>query len=210
MMAPPGDREPGAGARAQVRERRPKALGDHAACGPAAQRRGGKTLSAWSADSKLELYVGREDAPCAVLARPHDELISAWILRRGRGVLSRVLITDVVEMWERMTVVRTVPFLGGFLAGLHYLVLLILRVYAAIWDSHTLAMAIIVLCTSIGSYCIYFSPSMPPATRRQSVVLLSFMYHMMPCVSLVINAQVRVTLSGIPCLFACSQRVVAP
>lgn len=106
-------------------------------------------------------------------------------------MLSRVLVTDVVEMWEKMTVVRIMPFLGGALCGLHYLVLLIIRVRAAVWDSHTVAMAIIVLCTTIGSYCIYFYPSMRAATRRRSVVLLSFMYHIMPCISLVINAQIK-------------------
>ena len=198
-MAPP-DCEPGGGVRARVRERGPNALGDHAtgaAHPPAAQRSGGNREFVWSADGTLELQYVWQDGSGAVLARVRDELIFAWVLRRGRGMLSRVLVTDVVEMWEKMTVVRIMPFLGGALCGLHYLVLLIIRVRAAVWDSHTVAMAIIVLCTTIGSYCIYFYPSMRAATRRRSVVLLSFMYHIMPCISLVINAQVRVPIQPV-------------
>ena len=125
---------------------------------------------------------------CSVLASAEDPLFLTWMLRRGRVVLNRVLVQDMVEMWSRMTVVRTIPFLGGFLGLLHYLVLLVLR--AAVWDSHTAHRASMVLCCSVGCYCIYFYPSMRPDMRRRSVVLLSLMYHVQPFVSCVINAQV--------------------
>jgi hypothetical protein len=152
---------------------------------------GGKQLEfAWNReDGTLGLhFVGRDPGLCSVLARPEDPFFLTWMLRRGRVVLNRVLVQDMVEMWSRMTVVRTIPFLGGFLGLLHYLVLLVLR--AAVWDSHTAHRAILVLCCSVGCYCIYFYPSMRLATRRRSVVLLSLMYHVQPFVSCVINAQV--------------------
>ena len=120
--------------------RGPNAFGDHAA--------GGNREFVWSANGTLELqHVWHEDGcvgSSAVLAR--DELIFTWMLRRGRGMLSRVFVTDVVEMWEKMTVVRIKPFLGGAVAGLHYLVLLIIRVRAAVWDAGTVAMDIHDIC----------------------------------------------------------------
>jgi hypothetical protein len=154
---------------------------------------GGKQEFAWSRDDgTLGLhFIGRDNMGlCSVLARPEDKMFLTWMLRRGRVVLNRVLVQDMVEMWSRMTVVRIIPFLGGFLGLLHYLVLLVLRVRTAVWDSHTAHRAILVLCCSVGCYCIYFYPSMRPATRRRSVVLLSLMYHAQPFVSCVINVQV--------------------
>jgi hypothetical protein len=158
----------------------------------AGRRVSGRQEFAWNLDGTLGLQRVGDAGLFPVVARPDDKLFLTWVLRRGSAVMNRVLVTDVIDMWSRMTVVRVVPFLGGFLCGLHYLGLLILRVRAAIWDSHTAATAVVVLCTCIGSYCIYFFPSMRAAMRRRSVVLLSFMYHIMPCVSLVINAQVSV------------------
>jgi hypothetical protein len=160
------------------------------AAATAGRRGGGRQEFSWNADGTLGLQCVEDAGLFPVVARPDDKLFLTWMLRRGSALMNRVLFTDVIDMWSRMTIVRSVPFLGGFLCGVHYLVLLILRVRAAIWDSHTAATAFVVLCTSIGSYCIYFFPSMRAAVRRRSVVLLSFMYHIMPCVSLVINAQV--------------------
>jgi hypothetical protein len=115
-----------------------------------------------------------------------------WAWERLRLILERHFFTDMYEMWETVWFVRIVPFLGGFLALLHYSVLLVFRLRSAVWDWQTAVMSAIVMCTSFGSYKIHYFDRMRCADRKKAVLVLSCMYHVMPCLSIIINAQVRI------------------
>jgi len=43
-----------------------------------------------------------------------DERFTAWLLRGARAIMYKVFVTDTVELWENVSVVRIVPFVSGF------------------------------------------------------------------------------------------------
>jgi len=43
-----------------------------------------------------------------------DERFTAWLLRGARAIVYKVFVTDTVELWENVSVVRIVPFVSGF------------------------------------------------------------------------------------------------
>jgi len=83
-----------------------------------------------------------------------DEWFTAWLLRGARAITYKVLVTDMVELWEHVSVVRIVPFVSGFVSLIHYLVLLIFRARNGIWNTHTMIISVHVFFCGMGMFLV--------------------------------------------------------
>jgi len=148
----------------------------------------------------------------AEAAAHYEEDIVSWAVRRAPGVLGRYLITDVVELWEKVPLARRVPFLGATVSMVHYLGLLApllvahLRVpadecavtdpiFSLCWWNGGLKCTTSVMCLFVGidlmaATAFYMFERMDTARRRLTVMVLSLIYHTMPLAGVIINSQI--------------------
>jgi len=91
-----------------------------------------------------------------------------WLVRRSGEVLRQVLVSDVVDMWEKISVVdekrslaHVVPFGWRFIilpivtCKLHFVCLLLHRCWEGIWNVETATMLVVVAAQLGASYIIY-------------------------------------------------------